>query len=210
MHIRHLALACCASVALVYPAHAAVVVDGFSLDTGTFGAPTGVHSTGTQTGNTVNAVVNTDGSAVTFSSGDPLSITGSGEATILPVSGSIADLDVLFEKAWDNITFSFTGDGGTFSMLVNGASLFSGPGCDICTIGNGENKFTLSGQGITSLTYTFDPGIDTAKQFRVEGVSTAVPEPATWAMMLFGFGAVGFAMRRRGQRYGETRIRFAT
>jgi len=23
-----------------------------------------------------------------------------------------------------------------------------------------------------------------------------VPEPATWAMMLLGFGAVGFAMRR--------------
>ena len=28
-------------------------------------------------------------------------------------------------------------------------------------------------------------------------VSPAVPEPATWAMMLLGFGAAGFAMRRR-------------
>ena len=28
-------------------------------------------------------------------------------------------------------------------------------------------------------------------------VVTAVPEPGTWAMMLLGFGAVGFAMRRR-------------
>lgn len=27
--------------------------------------------------------------------------------------------------------------------------------------------------------------------------AVAVPEPATWAMMLMGFGAVGFAMRRR-------------
>ena len=26
---------------------------------------------------------------------------------------------------------------------------------------------------------------------------TAVPEPGTWAMMLLGFGATGFAMRRR-------------
>jgi hypothetical protein len=28
-------------------------------------------------------------------------------------------------------------------------------------------------------------------------ITQAVPEPATWAMMLIGFGAVGFAMRRR-------------
>lgn len=27
---------------------------------------------------------------------------------------------------------------------------------------------------------------------------SAVPEPATWAMMLIGFGAVGYSMRRRG------------
>jgi hypothetical protein len=25
----------------------------------------------------------------------------------------------------------------------------------------------------------------------------AVPEPGTWAMMLLGFGAIGFSMRRR-------------
>ena len=29
--------------------------------------------------------------------------------------------------------------------------------------------------------------------------AAAVPEPATWAMMLLGFGAVGFSMRRRNQ-----------
>ena len=30
-------------------------------------------------------------------------------------------------------------------------------------------------------------------------IRPAVPEPATWAMLLIGFGAVGFAMRRRRQ-----------
>lgn len=28
-------------------------------------------------------------------------------------------------------------------------------------------------------------------------VAGAVPEPATWAMMLMGFGGIGFALRRR-------------
>ncbi len=35
----------------------------------------------------------------------------------------------------------------------------------------------------------------------------AVPEPATWAMMLLGFGVVGFALRRRRQ---TTTVRFQT
>lgn len=38
-------------------------------------------------------------------------------------------------------------------------------------------------------------------------VAGAVPEPATWGMMLFGFGGFGYAMRRR-QKVGA-RIRFA-
>nr|WP_207974747.1 PEPxxWA-CTERM sorting domain-containing protein [Parafrankia sp. BMG5.11] len=38
----------------------------------------------------------------------------------------------------------------------------------------------------------------------------AVPEPATWAMMLFGFGAVGYGMRRRrSESNGKLRVRFA-
>jgi len=38
-------------------------------------------------------------------------------------------------------------------------------------------------------------------------VTPGVPEPATWAMMLMGFGAMGFAIRRR--RDTAVRIRFA-
>ena len=37
----------------------------------------------------------------------------------------------------------------------------------------------------------------------------AVPEPATWAMMLFGFGAIGFAMRRRRGARVTRRIRLS-
>jgi hypothetical protein len=37
--------------------------------------------------------------------------------------------------------------------------------------------------------------------------TSAVPEPATWAMMLIGFGVVGYAMRRRSKV--NVRVRFA-
>lgn len=33
--------------------------------------------------------------------------------------------------------------------------------------------------------------------FRTAAVTAAVPEPATWAMMLLGFGAIGVSLRRR-------------
>ena len=181
-------------------AQAAVTVDGYSLDTGSFGTGLGVHSTGTQSGTTLNGIVNTDGSAVTFSSSNVLKITGSGEATVLPLSGLISNLDVLFAKSWDKITFSFAGSDGTFSLLVNGASQFSVPSCSICTIGNGQNKFTLSGGGISSLLFAFTPGVSTAKQFRVDGVQSAVPEPATWALFLLAFAGIGGVMRTRRRR----------
>jgi hypothetical protein len=37
--------------------------------------------------------------------------------------------------------------------------------------------------------------------------SSAVPEPSTWAMMLLGFGAIGFAMRRRKEPKALARLR---
>ena len=48
---------------------------------------------------------------------------------------------------------------------------------------------------------TTEGSFATFKQLKLGGVSQAgaVPEPATWALMLLGFGAVGFAMRRRGE-----------
>jgi len=36
--------------------------------------------------------------------------------------------------------------------------------------------------------------------FRSATVTGAVPEPATWAMMIAGFGLVGGAMRRRSTK----------
>lgn len=43
--------------------------------------------------------------------------------------------------------------------------------------------------------------------FTANAATAAVPEPATWGMMIVGFGAMGFAMRRRATR--TARVRFA-
>ncbi len=43
--------------------------------------------------------------------------------------------------------------------------------------------------------------------FRLSDVVSGVPEPATWAMLLFGFAAVSAAMRRRRKK--EARVSFS-
>lgn len=54
-------------------------------------------------------------------------------------------------------------------------------------LGLGAGTYTLTIQGTRGSTGSFGGNV----------AFNAVPEPATWAMMLLGFGAVGFAMRRR-------------
>ncbi|QGN54632.1 PEPxxWA-CTERM sorting domain-containing protein [Novosphingobium sp. Gsoil 351] len=44
--------------------------------------------------------------------------------------------------------------------------------------------------------------------FRLSAVTAAVPEPATWAMMLAGFGILGGALRRRKATVAGVRVRY--
>ncbi|MDP3855373.1 MAG: FxDxF family PEP-CTERM protein [Phenylobacterium sp.] len=54
-------------------------------------------------------------------------------------------------------------------------------------VGPGSYSFTITGDGAGGVPAGFGVRLDTS----------AVPEPATWAMMITGFGLVGGAMRRR-------------
>lgn len=74
---------------------------------------------------------------------------------------------------------------GSISLAANNVNTFSPVAINFSGIGR---SFAISGNanqfGFDDVTFNDD-------------VSGAVPEPATWALMLVGFGLVGGAMRRR-------------
>jgi hypothetical protein len=106
---------------------------------------------------------------------------------------------------FDWIELSLTGTGNvSFSLLDNMGNLFTSDdtGNFIFDLTNGQNKFAfqaVDGQSIAGLSFTVTGGkVETVSQVRIgQAAAAAVPEPATWALMLVGFGAIGFTMRRR-------------
>ena len=83
------------------------------------------------------------------------------------------------------------------------SAILTGPGGPyelIEEFDNGISEFwNLSSLFLEAGTYTLTINGDNRSTGSLGGTVTinAVPEPGTWAMMLLGFGAAGFAMRRR-------------
>jgi hypothetical protein len=96
---------------------------------------------------------------------------------------------------------------GTSQVFVDGASVWSAVGN--VNPGSTGGAHTVFGGQFGGGWESFIGSIDTVRIF--DGVATyseatagGVPEPASWAMMLGGFGLIGAAMRRR-----QVRVRFA-
>lgn len=86
------------------------------------------------------------------------------------------------------------GPGGVVLHTVNGGDFSAADGNQLLPGTNRRVNFTWDGSDpITGLRLT-STGI--AFEFDDFG-ATAVPEPATWALLIAGFGMVGFAARRR-------------
>lgn len=65
---------------------------------------------------------------------------------------------------------------------------------------------TLSGMGLTAGSYVYSIGTERVT-LNIGQPVAAVPEPATWALMLLGFGVIGAAVRRRSAV--RTTVRYA-
>jgi len=61
-------------------------------------------------------------------------------------------------------------------------------------------EFTAPAGGITMLNLSV-PGLSNAEIFQ-SGGSTVIPEPATWALMLLGVGALGATLRASKRKAG--------
>ena len=156
----------------------------------------------TETGSAYNVVTSPDGGSFVAIDGDPLgpgsisqTINGltKGQKYTLTFDWAAAQLINRNQNYQVQLTVDFGAASQKTANLAQGPGVFSGWQSETMS-------FTATG---TSQTLTFLAiGHPTGQPpvALLDGVSlTAVPEPATWAMMILGFGAIGLMMRRRSQ-----------
>ena len=131
------------------------------------------------------------------------------------VAGQIAGLDAL---GFDTTGFDFNDylkiDSLNGSQTIDFETLLSGPTIIGIHFGAGQGGPGVGIQGGVTGFFLFNIGtpiesITTALSassgavlYQTGNPPPAVPEPGTWAMMLLGFGAIGFSMRSRRRRSG--------
>jgi hypothetical protein len=139
-----------------------------------------------------------------MSTSDALNADASGQAMITATSGLLNNLSYMTVGGitFTTATFNLIGDatGTIFGTSANGTAFSYN-----FSLGNGQNFIGLLATGgdvLNGFTINSATGISDFRQLRLGGVqvATAVPEPATWALMLLGFGGMGVAMRRNRRR----------
>lgn len=157
-------------------------------------------------------------------------LTNTSSAANARVSGIGFDVDPDVLNVASTGVFD-SGSLGGFTASFISETCFSGGNANNCPQGAGNSGVFAGtpGSGTLSLIYgaapqtvTLSNFLDRYQGFDVDGVTSAVgqgtpgrgggtpppvPEPATWAMMLLGFGAIGAAMRRRQK--ASVRVNFA-
>ena len=125
---------------------------------------------------------------------DPIGLGAGSVSTIFSgAAGAVTDLDFGEISFWNGFTLFTTTATSLGNQEVAGLSdipIFSGVE-NILTI-----NYTARGEGSYGGDLNFIPTI-----------SAPIPEPMTWVLMLLGFAAVGFTMRRRTKE--DVRVRYA-
>lgn len=118
------------------------------------------------------------------------------EYRIFDMAGNLLIGEILqtADEIWDAGSEAF--DPLNAAFLVGGTNALRTPQNGVVSF----DFLELAGfNGLTTAAgYTFDSQLRAGLPvFRISFASAAVPEPATWAMLICGFGAVGAVARRR-------------
>ena len=217
-------LAAAAFAATAVPASATITFGTQSVGQGEeVQFSTNVHPT-PPNGPSVVGFTNQTDTSVTFSTltGQTLSTPSAGQARIEAVNGTGDQINLtslliqltnlsnpLAGFGYIEFNLSETGGlGNATSVTINAVDQFGVAFSVTRSVGNGSNFFSAlgsDGEVIRSISFNSSPnGFADIRQIRITpavGANTPpVPEPATWAMMLVGFGAAGVAMRRTRRR----------
>jgi hypothetical protein len=114
-----------------------------------------------------------------------------------PVSSSVGELKG-----------QFAADNEVASIALNGVKIYTGPTDGSSQFSGWTSFFDIGNFKTGTNTIVFDvvnyaqnggnpSGLD------VQFLSSAVPEPSTWAMMLLGFAGLGFAGYRRARAHSD-------
>ena len=152
----------------------------------------------------VNVVNGTFGSSPT---GTNLTPWGNQYLDLIGQSGSGSISQSLTTVVGQAYQFSFNYSHNIFGNLPAASASYSVGGLSGLVTHSTGSRSNLDWKGFTG-TFTANSGSTLLTFTNVSGgqsdgllldnvVVSAVPEPAAWAMMLFGFGAIGFAMRRK-------------
>ena len=127
-----------------------------------------------------------------------LYVLANGSATVSSVASAFRNISVYLGSIDAGNKVEVLGLGGTVLKSFTGSDLIAPTSASGNQTAGATNRLvTFSAGGNEQLTgLRFTSSVNSLELDNVR-FSAAVPEPATWAMMMLGFGVVGYSLRRR-------------
>ena len=194
-------------------ASATTIFEEFNVPAGSFATTTNAFATESATGgtavftgatNAVGTAVNPDGGVDNYLAVNAGTFTvdftkgGTVTSAIQYFSFSFGSLD-----NYNSLTLNFAGGGSIFlsglAILTGNPLLNTAPGATPTSYApNISGRLNIYGNGGSALNSVVFGSSQAA--FEIDGLAAATPEPATWGMLILGFGMAGAALRVRRRK----------